>query len=193
MEKFNGYLYHIVRYKKLELGQKLNFNQTQNYFAKNMFDLEFSVNNQDVNLMLQTKEIEFLTKEEKKILNSYVYESCMQTRELILENVRLKDFPDRPSRFQCLFCSETLEDTRRWVLALKRMSRQNPPLQIVKLKAKGKIFKGDGDLMLRNTHSLNSKVEMAKIYWRGQTYFNSLNKEILFQGNAQVVEIIEEF
>ena len=51
----------------------------------------------------------------------------------------------------------------------------------------GKIFEGDGDLMLRNTYSIDSKIEMARKYWSGETQSN--NQEMLFVGCAEVVEI----
>ena len=61
----------------------------------------------------------------------------------------------------------------------------------MKLKGKGKIFKGEGNLMLRNTLSLNSKKEMARQYWQGIE--NPVLPEILFVGKAEVKEILEEF
>ncbi len=70
------------------------------------------------------------------------------------------------------------------------MNKVFKPLQIVKLKAKGILFKGDGSLMLRNTNSINSKIEMARKYWGQKTI--SKNKELLFIGDVEVVDIIED-
>ncbi len=34
-------------------------------------------------------------------------------RELVLENVRIKEFPNLPSRLECLYCTETLEEAKK--------------------------------------------------------------------------------
>lgn len=189
LKEFEGYLYHIVRYEKLKIGQKLHFGGKPNYFCQNMNALNFELEDNDINELILTKDIKEFNFQETNTLKRYVYESCMITRELVLENIRLKEFPNYPSRLECLYCVETYEDAIKWIAPLKRMDKLNPPLQIVKLKAKGKLFKGDGNLMLRNTLSINSKIDMARKYWNAET--NSNNKELLFVGDVEVVEIFE--
>lgn len=189
MQKFNGFLYHITRYKKLELGEKLYFGQIPNRFAKKMFSTDFAVGNYDINQLFMKKTVQDFSAVEAKSTKNYIYESCQMLRELVLEQIRLKEFPKHPSRLECLYCCKTYQEAKSWINALKRMQPNQPPLQIVKLKAKGKIFEGDGSLMLRNTYSLNSKIDMARQYWNGSN--NPIMSEILFVGTAQVVEISE--
>ena len=189
MKKFKGFLYHITRYKKLSVGDELDFGNEYNYFAQSIFEKSFEVGEIDINQLALTKSFnEFLPEEEKETKN-YIYESCLMLRELILEDVRNKEFKKYPSRLKCLYCSIDYETAKNWVGAIKRMKPNEPPLQIVKLKVNGRIFQGDGNLMLRNTYSLNSKIEMAKKYWSGTS--NEL-PEILFEGKAKVIEIMEE-
>jgi len=191
MKNFNGFLYHIVRYNKLEVGEKLTFGNAPNKFANKIFDASFQIGELDINQFVHSKPFKEFTREEEKETKRYIYESCQMLRELILEKVRKEKFPKSPSRLACLYCAKTFEDAKGWIGALKRMHPTAPPLQIVKLKAKGKVFEGDGNLMLRNTFSLNSKLEMARQYWSGSN--NSSLPEILFAGKAEVVEILEEF
>ena len=191
MKNINGgYLYHIVRYKKLNLGQKLHFGGQPNYFCRYMNSRDFTTGGIDLNSMLINKEFDELNTEEEKCLKSYVYESCLMVRELVFENVRLREFPDLPSRLECLYCAETLGEARRWIPILLRMDKVEKPLQIVKLKASGKLFKGDGNLVIRNTNSIDCKIEMARKYWNQET--TSENIELLFVGDVEVVDIIED-
>lgn len=191
MKKFHGFLYHITRYNKWQVGDKLEFGGKENLFAKKMFETDFLVDDMDILGLFQKKSCKDFTKEEESKAKSYVYESTQTLRELVLENVRAKEFPNHPSRLECLYCVETFEEAKSWIEPLKRMHKSEPPLQIVKLKVKGKIFKGEGNLMLRNTLSLNSKKEMARQYWQGTE--NPVLPEILFVGKAEVKEILEEF
>ena len=188
--EFEGYLYHVVRYEKLNIGQKLHFGGKPNFFSRKINSIDFSVNEKDINALILSKDIDKLTEDESKKLKQYVYHSCLVIRELVLENIRLKEYTNHPSRLECLYCVESIEDARKWIEPLKRMDRHNPPLQIVKLKAKGKLFKGDGNLMLRNTFSIDSKIEMAHKYWNAET--NSDNEELLFIGDVEVVKIFED-
>ena len=187
---FDGFLYHITRYEKLDLGQKLQFGGKPNRFALNFSKLEFMVGDKDVNQLVIEKDLKDFNDAEKNILKSYIYESCLISRELILENVRQKNFPNLPSRLECIYCVKSLIDAKKWVQILKRMDRKNPPLQIVKLKASGNLFCGDGSLITRNTKSINSKIEMANNYWSKST--TSENVELLFVGAVEVVEIVED-
>lgn len=191
MKKINGFLFHIARYNQLEVGQKLHFGQGSNFFAKKMFDSDYVVNNFDINQLFIKKPCKDFSDEEQFATKSYINESCQMLRELILEQIRLTEFPKHPSRLKCLYCCQSLDEAKSWINALKRMHPSQPPLQIVKLKAKGKIFVGDGNLMLRNTYSLNSKIDMARQYWKGTE--NPTLPEILFVGKAEVIEILEEF
>lgn len=154
---FDGYLYHVARYKKMIVGQELVVGDKPNNFCLSICSKSFSVGEQDVNYLILHKDISQFSDIELSILKSYVYESCLMIRELVLENIRLTNFPDLPSRLKCLYCCNTLDDAKNWVNALKRMDKKNVPLQIVKLKVKGKVFEGDGSLMLRNTYIIDSK------------------------------------
>ena len=191
MKNFNGFLYHIVRYQKLEVGDKLTFGNTPNKFSEKIFEASFQVGELDVNQLVHSKPFKEFSGEEEKETKRYIYESCQMLRELILEKVRKEEFSKRPSRLECIYCTKSFEEAKQWIPALKRMHPSQPPLQIVKLKAKGNVFEGDGNLMLRNTFSLNAKIEMARQYWSGSN--NPKLSEVLFVGKAEVVEILEEF
>ena len=112
----------------------------------------------------------------------------MITREYVLEQVRKEKYSDYPSRMFCLYCVRTLEDTKGWVEVFRLMKR--PVLQIVKMKATGKIFDGDARHVLRDALSLNHKIELAENYWKAQG--EKKIKESLFEGTVEVVEIIED-
>ena len=186
-------LFHVVTYKKLHIGDKIEFGKTPNYFSDRINSLNFAIGQMDLNEFVLKNDLKNLSIDDYKEIKRYIYESCLITREYALEYVRQNFFKNRPSRFRCLFASETLEQAKEWSKNLMRMNKLNglKPLQIVKIKANGKIFKGESALMLRNTYSMDNKKQMAKEYWKKKTKF--IEPEILVEGQIEVIEIIKEF
>lgn len=190
---YQGYLYHVVRYEKMTPGQKFVVGEKPNHFCLSMNNKDFNVGDDDVNMLVFNKNIKDFSDEDATATKNYIYHSCLIIRELVLENVRLNEFHSLPSRLKCLYACETLQEAEKWVSVLQRMDKKNLPLQIVKLKVDGKIFKGDGSLMLRNTFSVDSKIEMARAYWGQKTQSQKEYQEILFEGKAEVVNIEKDF
>ncbi len=186
-------VFHVVSHNKLSVGQHLQFGKALNRFGERINSLEFKIKGEDVNQFVMIHSLNSISQDEFNEIKRYVYETCLITREYALETVRAKFFAKRPSRFKCLYACETLEQAENWANNLKRMNRLNgtTPLQIVKLRVKGNIFKAEGNLMLRNTQSMNSKFQMAQDYWQEKTDF--VEPELLIEGEAEVLQIIKEF
>ena len=105
-------------------------------------------------------------------------------RELALESIRKEYYPEYPSRLNCLYLTDKLEDAIKWVDILKRNKKN--AVQILTLKVSGNIFEGDGSLMKRLNLSYNEHLENAKMYWSNAT---DNKDEILFTGTATVIDI----
>ncbi|WP_052497681.1 MULTISPECIES: DUF2441 domain-containing protein [unclassified Bacillus (in: firmicutes)] len=103
-------------------------------------------------------------------------------RETALEEVRVKSFPDYPSRTRCLWISDE-GDLSYWLEQCKR-----DEMQLVELEVDGKIHECDASLIEGPTIGLNKVREKALRYWNGDI-IDPFKKEILFEGKAKVVSI----
>jgi Protein of unknown function (DUF2441) len=111
-------------------------------------------------------------------------------REVIVEMVRLQEYPDYPSRLSCLYAAKNYEDALKWKQIFDSYNRR--VLQIVKLRVTGNYFEGDGNLLPKDDGvSFAKKIEQAREYWMGNVK-NEL-PELLINGYIEVVDIIHNF
>lgn len=186
----NEYIYHVVTERKMFVGQKLIFGKEPNSLRDKVLNWQFlNDENKDCLEIVAGKKFEDFTENDKKTLRIYIYENAMIMREYILEQVRKEKYPDYPSRMACLYCVRNLQETENWIEVFNRTNKK--PLQIVKMKATGKIFDGDAKYILRDALSIGHKIDLAEKYWSGVSE-NPIN-ESLFEGEVEVVEIIKEF
>ena len=113
-------------------------------------------------------------------------------RELALEEVRLKEYPQHPSRMACLYASESLEEAENWCDLFVRLKR--PVYGIVRLRVCGRKFVGDANNCFSATTDRVRNLALAERYWAklpndsGKAPIN----EILIDGDIEVVEIVRE-
>jgi len=111
-------------------------------------------------------------------------------REVIVEMVRLQEYPEYPSRLSCLYAAKSYEDALQWKELFDSYHRK--VLQIVKLRVIGNIFEGDGILLPKeDAIPFSRKIEQAREYWKGN--INNELPELLINGEIEVVEIIDDF
>lgn len=131
-----------------------------------------------------------LNKENADVAIGYVGQTIRAIREVIVEMVRLQEYPQYPSRLSCLYATRSYEDALEWKKIFDSYYRN--VLQLVKLRVIGSYFEGDGELLPKEDGaSFSVKIEQAREYWRG----NVKNKlpELLINGRIEVVEIVEDF
>lgn len=121
------------------------------------------------------------------------YPVVVALRELALEEVREKIYPDYPSRMSCLYVSETLDEAVRWADYFISLNR--PVFQIVMLKITGKKFKGNASKCFYATVNKNENLELAKQYWENKAPLPDKPpvNEILASGDIEVIKIIKEY
>ncbi|WP_430227677.1 DUF2441 domain-containing protein [Paraburkholderia tropica] len=113
------------------------------------------------------------------------YSYQVMLREAVFESMRLKNFPSLPSRYSCLFLSDTLEGAHKWAARIPQEGER----QILKLQLL------DGQLHRTNeSHLPIEHLNIAELeLWAGK-YWNGLagNRltELLFCGHLTVKEII---
>lgn len=106
----------------------------------------------------------------------------MLSRELLMEEIRQRDFPEVPSRQKCLYLCETPQEAQAW------NTRIGDGGSICTLRCKGVIHRADTDLLLGDSEPLSVTRDRAHRYWRGEAGENPF-WEILFVGDAVVTEV----
>ena len=168
--------YHVVTERPMYLGQEIIFDSNHHsgvyeriYKEKKLVDKVYS-----------GIEVE-LTDDLKKAL-----------REFALEEVRVKDYPDYPSRLSCLYVSNTLEEAEFWYNIFIEQGR--PTFQIVKVSVDGSHFTGDAWNCFSGTSDINHNLELAYRYWENKPNLRGEKPivETLVDGKIKVIEIIKE-
>ena len=113
-------------------------------------------------------------------------------RELALEEVRSKKYPNYPSRLSCLYVSNSLEEAEKWYNLFIELGR--PTYSIVKVEIEGNEFIGDAENCFDGTIDKEKNLELAENYWNYKTNFKGKKpiKEILVNGKIKVIEIMKE-
>ena len=190
----NREYYHIVTRERFDLGQKLIFKaETNNRLYDFFFKKEFENSDgkdafQAIRAGINGNGLQ-LGKEDTNLLLKYNDITIRGIRELVVEMIRLKKFPNYPSRLNCLYVSESYEDIIKWKQIFESYKRNI--VQIVKLNANGNYFAGDGDLLPKeDAISLDKKINQAITYWENKSI--PTLPEVLIDGDIEIVQIIEE-
>lgn len=195
MKENELYAYHIVTRKKMSLGQIINFDKNQNNTLYHFFFEREQLNSkgEDFIQIFQghyTNEGLNLNEEDSEVAIKYIDQTIRAIREVIVEMVRLQEYPEYPSRLSCLYAAKSYEDALKWKELFDSFNRK--VLQIVKLRVIGNSFEGDGNLLPREDGiPFSQKIEQAREYWKGNVK-NEL-PELLINGKIEVVEIINDF
>jgi hypothetical protein len=110
-------------------------------------------------------------------------------RELIFEEVRKEYFPTFPSRTRCLWVvpeEEGLIDYWR-----NQLDVDEYEYKILKLSLTGKIFKANQGHLEVGNFPLDTWRQKAFRYWAGASGENPLENEVLFEGFATVLEVVQ--
>lgn len=131
------YVYHIVTNSKMELGQRIIFDNTQHNSVYNHFVAKEWNNLKGETCLDILKKHEgskrlHLDEDDTTLLYTYIDQTMRAAREIILEQVRIQNFSQYPSRLSCLYAAETYEDAMKWKNIFDGYNRK--VLQAVKLK-----------------------------------------------------------
>jgi len=113
-------------------------------------------------------------------------------RELALEEVRRKRYPQYPSRMACLYVSRKLEEAKRWGEYFARIGR--PTYAIVEMLVDGHCFVGDACNCFDGTTDHQENLAKAEHYWANLPNVDGDEPiwEMLVDGRITVVRIVEE-
>ena len=119
-------------------------------------------------------------------------ESDFILRELAAEEVRKEKYKDYPSRLKCMFLSEN----KNIVLDNLKIFYQKgygTHFQAIAVKLEGKLFYARSKGLQRNGLSYCEYLKIADEYWNQDQNSTDEVKEILFEGKAEVIEIMDEY
>lgn len=176
----NKIYYHVVTNKPMELGQIISYkDENRSGVYQRVYALLDVVND-----IYQNP-----AKYENLELDHHLK---VALRELALEEVRQKKYPNFPSRLESLYVSEILEEALKWYDLFISWGR--PTFQIVKVETDGDSFVGDANNCFDGSIDKNLNLELAEMYWMG---LNNKREEepiveILINGNIKVLEIIKD-
>lgn len=182
-------LYQIVKSRKYSVGDKIMFNENT---ITGQYNKVYKTKYQIENLRLAN--IFYYFKHEKKHFKKNIKEIAslcdnydLLVRELAVEKIRKEYYPNLPSRLHCMYLS-LLRQTA--VNNFEKSKEEH--LQVVAVKLNGKIFKCGNYMLDRNGGSFEDYEIMAHNYWSQTNVADENVKEILFEGEAEIVEIIKE-
>ena len=124
-----------------------------------------------------------MLQEASRLLKCY---STLQ-RELVLEEVRKRFFPELPSRKNALYlCDHNQLEHWKDELTIKGKN-----IDLFKVEVTGNLFKSSDILLPDNGESINTMFEQAKKYWEADlTDISDEKSEYLFSGKVKVLEKI---
>ncbi len=174
------YVYHVVTHRPMYIGQQIIFDKEHhNGVYERVMDKLSAV--KDIYTHPQQYHAEELE-----------HHTRVALRELALEKIREREYPSYPSRMQCLYVSEKIQEARQWAQFFVDLGR--PTYSIVELKATGNYFAGDANNCFDATTDEMENLRLARHYWQNLPNIKGEPsiKEILVDGQIQVMGIVEE-
>ncbi len=172
--------YHVVTERPMHAGQILLFDETsETGVARRVREKAVAVE-------------QIYAHPDRYDADSLEHHTRVALRELALEDIRRQKYPHLPSRLNCLYVSETLEEAEVWAESFIRWQR--PTFHIVCVALHGRVFTGDAHNCFAASTSREANLLLAERYWRNLPNLHNLPpvREILADGTIEVLEIIQE-
>lgn len=175
-----------------KIGQKVYFGKKRNYQAVRAFNKDIKMQNGQQAMMFLCEKAEQnknVSLNELKQLNEAMQDYAYSLREMGIEWCRKLYYPELPSRLRCMFLCEKEEEARAYLSTAKSKNENGEP-KVIKVKLNGKLFKTSNSFNRRDL-TFDGFVENAHNYWKGVgKKFNDKSVEYLFEGWAEIVDII---
>ncbi len=173
-------VYHVVTDRPMYVGQQIIFdNEHHSGVYQRVYEKTDIVD-------------DIYTNPDKYDAETLEHHTSVALRELALEEIRQKKYPQYPSRLGCLYVSETFEEAESWGKFFAEIGR--PTYNIVKLDVKGNSFTGDANKCFKGQLSKEENLRLAEVYWENNADENNSQqiREMLVDGEITVLEIVKE-
>lgn len=188
-------LYQVATDRNYKVGDIIEFGETYNGQGHRIYNSKFNDGKYSYHKLgfnyVNGKNI-FKNKSLMIEICKSLQESDFVLRELAAEEVRKEKYSCFPSRLKCMFLSES----KQVVLDNLKIFYQKgygTHFQAIAVKLDGRLFYARSKGLQRNGSSYGEYLQIADEYWSQDQNSNDDVKEILFEGKAEVVEIIDEY
>lgn len=190
-------LYQVATDRNYKVGDKLVFDKfTPNGQFSRVFKTSFKLDGKrpcDILYNIAGHRFKRLKKNQLYELAHILEYYDVFVKELALEEVRSESFADYPSRLHCMYLSISKDIALQNIEAMaKKREKKGSQFQAVAVKLNGKIFKAGRFYMSRESESYEQYKEKSYSYWVQKDLKDEEVKEVLFEGEAEIVEIIKE-
>lgn len=190
-------LYQVATDRNYKVGDKLVFDKfTPNGQFSRVFKTSFKLDGKrpcDILYNIAGHRFKRLKKNQLYELAHILEYYDVFVKELALEEVRSESFADYPSRLHCMYLSISKDIALQNIEAMaKNREKKGSQFQAVAVKLNGKIFKAGRFYMSRESESYEQYKEKSYSYWVQKDLKDEEVKEVLFEGEAEIVEIIKE-
>ncbi|MFQ6724247.1 MAG: DUF2441 domain-containing protein [Clostridia bacterium] len=192
-------LYQVATDRNYKVGDILTFNKDiPNGQSNRVFNTDFRLNggrpSDEMYYVAKRKFKKFKSKEDIYSISHILEYYDVTVKEMAIEEVRKEYFPNLPSRLHCMYLSLTKDIALRNLKSMAESREKNGKnFQAVAVKLNGTIFKAGKVYMSREGQSYNYYKEKAVSYWKKKVLKDEEVKEVLFEGTAEIVEILKEY
>ena len=180
-----------------KVGDIIEFGKEWNYQAQRVFNTNYRMEGAEngmAELFLDAKikkKKKKLKLEEMKSICNILFNYGFSMRELGYEICRQKYYKDEPSRLTSMFLCEKAEEAKCYLTTAQQKGKDTDP-KVVGVKLNGKLLKTSNSFNRRDGKSIDEFIEQAHDYWKGvgDDFNDAKSVEYLFEGTAEIVEII---
>ena len=172
-------VYHVVTDRPMTVGQRIVFDETHHSGVYRRVMDKLSVVE------------DIYAHPDRYVAEELEHHTSVALRELALEEVRQKKYPQFPSRLACLYVSPTYEEAESWGDFFARIGR--PTYAIVKIEAKGNCFIGEATRCFDGRTVKEENLALAEQYWDIPQTGDIKHevREILVDGELEVLETVK--
>jgi len=182
-----------------KVGDIIEFGKERNYQAQRVFNTNYRMDGAENGMaemfldekLKKKKKTLKLKREEAKSINNILWSYGFSMRELGYEICRQLYHKDEPSRLTSMFLCEKAEEAKCYLTTAQQKGKDTEP-KVVGVKLNGKLLKTSNMFNRRDGKSIDEFIEQAHDYWKGvgDDFADTKSVEYLFEGTAEIVEII---
>ena len=196
MKEVKDLIMYQATTRDYKVGDIIKFGEGRNFQAERVYATSYRMKDgtmPEMFLLDKIKRKKKLSIEEMKEICNILLNYGFTMRELGMEICRQQNYKDEPSRLKGMFLCDNKEEARAYLSTAKSKGGELKP-RVVGVKLTGKILKTSNSFNSRDGKSIDEFLEQAHNYWEGvdEDFENKESIEYLFEGIAEVIEIIEE-
>jgi len=196
MTKVKDLIMYQATTRDYKVGDILEFGKERNYQAERVFKTDYKMKGAENNMAEmfvdeKLKKKKKLKPEEMKAISTILWNYGFSMRELGYEICRQLYHKEEPSRLTAMFLCEKPEEAKCYLTTAQQKGKDTDP-KVVGVKLNGKLLKTSNSFNMRGGKSIDEFIEQAHDYWNGvgDDFEDKKSIEYLFEGTAEVVEII---